>query len=60
VDVRDVKRQVSPFMRGFGLNRLLCGNDCHHPARASKASMFKPADRELGVHGFVIRHVRIL
>jgi hypothetical protein len=30
-------------------------NGSHHPARASKATMSKPADRVLGVHGFV-RH----
>jgi hypothetical protein len=29
-------------------------NGSHHPARASKASMSKTADRVLGVHGFVI------
>jgi hypothetical protein len=29
-------------------------NGSHHPARASKATMSKTADRVLGVHGFVI------
>ena len=28
-------------------------NDGNHPARASKATMSKTADRVLGVHGFV-------
>ena len=28
-------------------------NGSHHPARASKATMSKTADRVLGVHGFV-------
>jgi hypothetical protein len=28
-------------------------NGSHHPARASKATMLKTADRVLGVHGFV-------
>ena len=28
-------------------------NGDHHPARASKATMSKTADRVLGVHGFV-------
>jgi hypothetical protein len=31
---------------------VLCDNDCHHPARASNASLSKTADRVLGVHGF--------
>jgi hypothetical protein len=29
-------------------------NGGHHPARASKATMSKTADRVLGVHGFVL------
>jgi hypothetical protein len=32
---------------------LLRHNDGHHPARASKVTMSKTADRVLGVHGFV-------
>jgi hypothetical protein len=34
--------------------RAFANNGSHHPARASKASMSKTADRVLGVHGFVI------
>jgi len=41
-------------------------NDGHHPARASKVSMLKTADRVLGVHGLVrhyqrnARHVKLI
>jgi hypothetical protein len=31
----------------------------HHPARASKATMSKTADRVFGVHGFVIWRLQI-
>jgi len=34
---------------------LIQDNGSHHPARATKATMSKTADRVLGVHGFVIR-----
>ena len=32
----------------------------HHPARASKATMSKTADRVLGVHGFVTSCERLM
>jgi len=35
-------------------------NGSHHPARASKATMSKTADRVLGVHGLVMRHFHAL
>jgi hypothetical protein len=35
-------------------------NDSHHPARASKATKAKTADRVLGVHGFVMSGVRLV
>ena len=35
------------------------GNASHHPARASKVSTLKTADRVLGVHGFVSRSAAI-
>ena len=34
-------------------------NGSHHPARASKATMSKTADRVLGVHGFVLHFIAI-
>jgi hypothetical protein len=35
-------------------------NGSHHPARASKATMLKTADRVLGVHGLVMRQFHAL
>jgi hypothetical protein len=34
--------------------RFRLANAGHHPARASKATMSKTADRVLGVHGLVL------
>jgi hypothetical protein len=47
-------RITSRFTTGGEANILEPNNGSHHPARASKASMSKTADRVLGVHGFVI------
>jgi hypothetical protein len=43
-----------PCCVNFEKLTLKSGNGSHHPARASKATMSKTADRVLGVHGFVL------
>ncbi len=56
---RRILREQSREVRSVAIrNRFAtqCSLRCnvgHHPARASKATMLKTADRVLGVHGFV-------
>jgi len=45
---------ISRLIDDQSISWVIAANGSHHPARASKATTSKTADRVLGVHGFVI------